>query len=335
MPELRQNLATREWVIIASERAKRPNAFVSPDYRMLTDERNPHEAECPFCPGNEELDLEVECYPKVGDWQTRVVRNKFPALAEHGLLTRIFDGVQRCIAGVGYHEIVVEHPRHNTTIALMSPNEIRIVLETFQRRGAAISQDGRIEQLIYFKNHGESAGASLLHPHSQIIALPVVPSSIRRRIDEARRYFDDNGTCVFCHMLDEEEQRGERIIASNEYFVAFVLYAALSPFHIWVLPRRHQACFLQAQPDELAALSSVIHDVLRRIYIGLRDPDYNLIIRTGPVKEPGSAYFHWYVSLVPRVNRAAGFEMGSGMYINTSLPEASAVFLRAVDIKEL
>ncbi len=332
MPELRQNLATREWVIIASERAKRPNAFAGPAYRMLTNERNAHEAECPFCPGNEELDLEVDRYPEVGDWQTRVVRNKFPALAEQGLLTRIFDGVQRRIAGVGYHEIVVEHPRHNTTIALMAHNEIRMILETFQRRGDAISQDIRIEQLVYFKNHGESAGASLLHPHSQIIALPVVPNSIRRRIDEARRYFDDNGTCVFCHMLDEEEQRRERIIASNEYFVAFVLYAALSPFHIWILPRQHRACFLQAQPDELEALSSLINEVLRRIYIGLRDPDYNLIIRTGPVKEPGSVYFHWYVSLVPRVNRAAGFEMGSGMYINPALPESSAAFLRSVDI---
>jgi UDPglucose--hexose-1-phosphate uridylyltransferase len=332
MSELRQNLATREWVIIASERSKRPNAFVESAHRTLTEEHSAYDPDCPFCPGNEELDLEVERFPAEGPWHTRVVRNKFPALAEAGMLTRVFDGVQRRIAGVGHHEIVVEHPRHNTTLALMLPHEIQSVLETFQQRGQEISTDHRVEQIIYFKNHGQSAGASLIHPHSQIIGLPVVPNTIRRRIDEARRYFDDNGQCVFCYMLEDELTRGERVITVNEHFVAFVLYAALSPFHIWIVPRRHSANFLDIQPEEISSLAQVVQEVVRKLYVGLRDPDYNLIIRSGPVKEPGSVYFHWYVSLVPRVNRAAGFEMGSGMYINPSLPEASAVFLRDVQI---
>lgn len=332
MPELRQNLATREWVIIASERARRPNAFSSSEQRILTEEHNSYEPDCPFCVGNEELDLEVERFPTSGAWQTRVVRNKYPALAKEGALTRVFNGVQRRIAGVGYHEVVIEHPRHNTTLALMTPDEVQIVLETFQRRGAEMSKDHRIEHIIYFKNHGATAGASLLHPHSQIIALPVVPSSIRRRIDEARRYFDDTGQCVFCSMLEDELAQNERIVAVNEHFAAFVLYAALSPFHIWILPRRHSASFLQAQSDELASLAGILRDVVRKFYFGLRDPDYNLIIRSGPVKEPGSVYFHWYVSLIPRVNRAAGFELGSGMYINPALPEASADFLRSIEI---
>ncbi len=332
MPELRQNLATREWVIIASERARRPNAFSASEQRLLTEEHNSYEPDCPFCVGNEELDLEVERFPANGAWQTRVVQNKYPALAKEGALTRVFNGVQRRIAGVGYHEVVIEHPRHNTTLALMTPDEVQIVLKTFQRRGIEISKDHRIEHIIYFKNHGATAGASLLHPHSQIIGLPVVPSSIRRRIDEARRYFDDTGQCVFCSMLEDELAQNERIVAMNEHFAAFVLYAALSPFHIWILPRRHSASFLQAQPDELAGLASVLRDVVRKFYFGLRDPDYNLIIRSGPVKEPGSVYFHWYVSLIPRVNRAAGFELGSGMYINPALPEASADFLRSIEI---
>ncbi len=332
MPELRQNLATREWVIIAGERARRPNVFSASEQRILTADRSSYDPDCPFCVGNEELDLEVERFPVSGAWQTRVVQNKYPALAKEGALTRVFNGVQRCIAGVGYHEVVIEHPHHNTTLALMTPDEVRIVLETFQRRGTEISKDHRIEHIIYFKNHGATAGASLLHPHSQIIALPVVPSSIRRRIDEARRYFDDTGQCVFCSMLEDELVQNERIVAVNEHFAAFVLYAALSPFHIWIVPRRHSASFLQAQPNELAGLAHILRDVVRKLYFGLRDPDYNLIIRSGPVKEPGSVYFHWYVSLIPRVNHAAGFELGSGMYINPALPEASADFLRSIDI---
>lgn len=332
MPELRQNLATREWVIIASERAKRPNAFVESAHRQLTEERSIYDPHCPFCPGNEELDLEVERFPVDGDWQTRVVLNKYPALAKEGVLTRVFDGVQRRIAGVGHHEIVVENRRHNTTLALMTTDELKAVLETFQRRGQEISNDHRIEQIIYFRNHGERAGASLPHPHCQIIGLPVVPSNIRRRIDEARRYFDDNGRCVFCDMLQDELMRGERLISVNDHFAAFLLYAALSPFHIWILPRHHHANFLDTPREHLASLGNVLRDVLRRLYVGLRDPDYNLIIRSGPVKEPGSVYFHWYISIVPRVSRAAGFEMGSGMYINPSLPEASAAFLRGVEL---
>lgn len=335
MPELRQNLATREWVIIASERAKRPNVFAESLHRPLTEERGEYDSACPFCPGNEELDLEIERSPvnaMDAPWETRVVRNKFPALAKDGVLTRVFDGVQRRIAGVGHHEVVIEHPSHNTTLALMKEEDIHHVLETFQRRGREISKDHRIEQIIYFKNHGERAGASLVHPHCQIITLPVVPSSIRRRIDEARRYFDDNGSCVFCDMLQDELARGERLVAVNEHFVAFLLYAALSPFHLWILPRRHRASFPDASQEELAGLAGVLRDVLQRIYYGLRDPDYNLIVRSGPVKEPGSVYFHWYVTLIPRVSRSAGFEMGSGMYINPSLPEASAEFLRNVEI---
>lgn len=332
MPELRQNLATREWVIIASERAKRPNAFAESARRKLTEERSVYDADCPFCPGNEEIDLEIERFPVEEPWQTRVVGNKYPALAKDGVLTRVFDGVQRRIAGIGHHEIVVEHPSHNTNLALMDTDELQMVLETFQQRGRAISSDHRIEQIIYFKNHGERAGASLMHPHSQIIGVPVVPSSIRRRIDEVRRYFDDNGSCVFCDMIQDELTQGERLISVNDHCVAFLLYAALSPFHIWILPRRHQANFLDATSEEIAGLAVVLRDVLRRIYYGLRDPDYNMIIRSGPVKEPGSVYFHWYISIILRVNRAAGFEMGSGMYINPSLPEASAEFLRNVEV---
>lgn len=332
MPELRQNIATKEWVIIASERAKRPNSYSEPRDRPLTEERASHSSSCPFCPGNEELDLEVECFPRTGAWQTRVVKNKYPALIGEGLPVRIVDGVHRRIDGVGYHEIVVMHPDHNTTLGLMSAAHIQTSLEMMQRRGLEIARDQRIEQIVMFKNHGERAGASLVHPHCQIVGLPVVPASIRSRLLEARRYFDDTGMCVFGVMLEDELARGERLVTVSDHFVAFSLYAAASPFHMWIIPRQARSSFLEATPEELADLGAVLRDVLYRIYSGLRDPDYNLIIRSAPVKDHGNSYFRWYISLIPRLSRMAGFELGSGMHINPTLPEGCASFLRDLDV---
>lgn len=330
MPELRQNLATKEWVIIANERAKRPDEYIQSQRHIVTETRTFYDANCPFCPGNEEMDLEIERMPAVGEWQTRVVANKYPALLREGELARTFDGVHRQITGIGYHEILVEHPHHNTTLALMTVEEIKYVLEAFYSRGWSIRKDSRIEQIVYFKNHGEQAGASLRHPHSQIIGLPVVPNNIRHRIEEARRYFDDNGECVYCTMLQDELKKKERLVAVSDHFVAFVLYAAPSPFNAWILPLQHSVSFMYSHQDEIEDLAGILRKVLRKLYIGLRDPSYNLIIRSAPVKEISNDYLHWYVSLVPRLSRTAGFELGSGMFINPSMPEDCAAFLRDV-----
>jgi len=330
MPELRQNIATKEWVIIATERAKRPEEFVQSP-RPLTEDLPEWEASCPFCPGNEEPGLEVMRVPAHGPWQLRVVSNKYPALQREGGRVRTFDGVHRQISGVGYHEVLIEAPHHNTCPALESATEVALMLKTFEIRGREISQDSRTEQIIYFKNHGEHAGTSLVHPHTQLIGLPIVPYSIRSRVEEARRYFDDTGRCAFCHMLADELKEGIRIVAEGEHFVAFILYAAFSPFHLWILPRRHESSFLNATAYELDDLGQLLHQVLRKLYIGLRDPDYNYVIRAAPVRDPGYEYLHWYITIVPRVTRSAGFELGSGMFINTALPEASAAFLRGVN----
>jgi UDPglucose--hexose-1-phosphate uridylyltransferase len=329
MPELRQNMATKEWVIIATERARRPSDFVQPS-RTLTEARPEWDAACPFCPGNEENDLEVMRIPSHGPWQVRIVGNKYPALQRYGERMRTFDGVHRQISGVGYHEVVIEAARHNTCAALETPDEVALTLEAFKIRNKEIAQDPRIEQIICFKNHGERAGTSLAHPHAQMVALPIVPFAIRTRIEEARRYFDDTGQCAFCHMLSEEMKARSRIVAENDSFVAFVLYAAFSPFHIWIMPRHHKSSFLHASAQELADLGVILRQVLRKYYLGLRDPDYNFVIRTAPLHDPGDDYLHWYVTLVARVTSTAGFEMGSGMYINTTLPEHSAEFLRSV-----
>ncbi|GIV98048.1 MAG: galactose-1-phosphate uridylyltransferase [Herpetosiphonaceae bacterium] len=331
MPEIRQNIATREWVIIATERAKRPEEFIRHD-RGWREDRPAFDASCPFCPGNEELELERLRLPEEGPWQLRVVTNKYPALQETGERLRHFHGVYRAISGVGYHEVVIESRLHNSSPAETEPESLERVLTAFQIRGRIIESDPRIEQTVFFKNHGRRAGTSLIHPHGQLVGLPIVPYNIRVRNEEARRNFDDHGECVFCRMRLEEEIDGKRIIASSDYFTAFIPYAAYSPFHIWIVPRRHHASFLDAAPDEIRDLSVVLRQVLRRLFIGLNNPDYNYIIRSAPKQESCSLYLHWYMSIVTHVTRMAGFEMGSGMFINTALPEESAAFLRSIEV---
>jgi UDPglucose--hexose-1-phosphate uridylyltransferase len=327
VPELRQNMATKEWVVIATERAKRPEQFVV-ESGELTEERPQWDAKCPFCPGNEEPSLEIERIPAEGPWQVRVIRNKFAALDRDGERTRSFDGVNRRMSGVGYHEVLVESPLHNTCPGLEPPEVVALMMKTFQRRGRVLAKDPRIEHLIYFKNHGERAGTSLAHPHTQMIGLPMVPQDIRARTEEARRYFDDTGECVFCRMVADELKDGSRIVEETDRFAAFVPFAAPSPFHTWIVPRRHEPSFLAATEEEMDDLGRVLRRVLGRLYEGLHDPDYNYVIRSSPVDDAGQDHLHWYVTLIPRVTRTAGFELGSGMYINTALPEASAAFLR-------
>jgi UDPglucose--hexose-1-phosphate uridylyltransferase len=333
MSEIRQNIATREWVIIATERAKRPEQFVREPRERVTD-RPVYAPDCPFCPGNEELDLERLRLPEQGDWIVRVVANRFPALQERGTLHPNFSRFGHALAGIGHHEVVVESRFHNTCPALETLDEIELTLRANRQRGITLHSDPRIAQIIYFKNHGISAGASLLHPHTQLLALPVVPHTIEDRIETAKRHYSAHWECVFCRMRAEEEQAGVRMLAQTAHFSAFVPYAALSPFHVWIVPQRHAASFSDTTDLELRDLATVVRDVLKQMYVGLGDPDYNYVIRTAPRRERTAPYLHWYVSIIPRVIRQAGFELGSGMYINTALPEASAEFLRKVNITD-
>lgn len=328
--ELRQNLATKEWVIIAVERSKRPHEFVDPR-RSDCGDGPVWEAHCPFCPGNEEVDLEVLRIPKEGPWRVRIVGNRYPALKVDGDLQRQYIGLQRRISGVGYHEVIVESQHHNTCAALQTPGDVSLVFRTFIERAWQVQTDRRIEYLLFFKNHGRNAGASLFHPHAQMVALPMVPNEVRVRADEARHHFDEVGKCAFCEMIEQELEQSARVILETDHFIAFTPYASVTPFHIWIVPKAHLSSFLHAQDDELEDLGRVMHRVLRKLYIGLNNPDYNYAIRTAPVSDLGAAYLHWYITIVPRISYAAGFEIGSGIYINPSLPEECADFLRRVD----
>jgi UDPglucose--hexose-1-phosphate uridylyltransferase len=331
MPELRQNVITREWVIIAKERARRPHEFARPKRRAVP--LPAHDPECPFCVGNEHMTVR-ETYRLTGDqgWKIRVVMNKFPALEPEGDRVRRIDGIYRSMTGVGFHEVVIEHPRHDLSPALYSVEEMTSVLEAYRLRYTELKKDPRVEAIIIFKNHGEEAGTSLPHPHSQIAAMPIVPSQVRHRLDEAIRFFDETGDCVFCTTLRRELFDRQRIIEAGDHFVAFIPYASLSPFHLWIFPRRHTSSFADIYDHEVVDLAAVMKGVFGRLYHGLNDPDYNFSIRSVPAREGQREYFHWYLTVVPRIARTAGFEFGSGMYINTAVPEESAQFLRDVQI---
>jgi len=332
MSELRQNLITRDWVIIATDRAKRPDQFTNQKKSTKTIPR--HCPNCPFCAGNEE-DGTLETF-RLGDdrtpWKVRAIRNKYPALSPTAEPMRISSGIHRTMSGIGIHEVIVENPRHDLTTALLSIEEVTDILLVYRQRYLEIRKYPHIETIIIFKNHGESAGTSLEHPHSQIAATPVVPHLFRNRIDEAVRYFDDTGECLFCLTLEDELRAAERIIFESKHFVAFIPYAALSPFHIWIFPRRHSSSFDDITDPEITDLAYTLKTVLAQLYYGLNNPDYNYTIRSVPIAEQATKYFHWYIAIIPRVSKQAGFELGSGMFINTALPEESAEFLRSTII---
>ncbi|HNW91418.1 MAG TPA: galactose-1-phosphate uridylyltransferase [bacterium] len=333
MSELRLNVISNEWVIIATERATRPHDFAAAAAAHPT--LPAHRADCPFCPGNEQLATAEIC--RTGGsgraWRTRVVPNKFPALQPAGTPERKFDGVFRSISGVGIHEVIIEHPRHDAVMALMSAADIVEILQVYRTRYRIIQDDPRVAAITVFKNHGARAGTSLEHPHSQLIATPVVPPQARVRLERAMRYYDEFGACVVCQMLAQELAAGERVLVASDYFVSFIPYAALSPFHTWIFPRRHCASFADAADSELQDLAVNLKTYLGKLYHGLHNPDFNLTIRSLPGFEHAD-YQHWYVSVVPRVSNVAGFELGSGIFVNTALPEHSAAFLRGVTVPD-
>lgn len=332
MPEIRHNLITREWVIIATERARRPEDFAKPNVRRTMPLPNRVE-HCPFCPGNERL-TPPEVYRVDGrdGWQVRVVTNKFAALDASAELIRRNDGMKHTISGAGLHEVIIETPDHSKTLALLSEADFDRVILTYRQRYDAVTSDPRVAHATLFRNHGERAGTSLDHPHSQIVGTPLIPPQIRDRMENALRFYDETGDCIYCSATADELVDESRVIAQSLDYVAFVPFAALTPFHIWIFPIRHTASFSETTEADLIGLARILRKVLRKIYFGLDNPDYNLSIRTPPREASGMRYYHWYVSVIPRVTRMAGFEIGSGMFINVALPEQSAEFLRKVPV---
>jgi UDPglucose--hexose-1-phosphate uridylyltransferase len=329
VPELRKDPITGRWVIIATDRAKRPTDFVREKVEIHGS------GFCPFCSGNEaKTPPEILAYRKDGSsrdapgWSLRVVSNKFPALGIEGTLNRQGEGLYDKMNGIGAHEVIIETPEHQMTLASMPARAVEDVLWAFRDRILDLKKDRRFKYILIFKNHGEAAGASLEHTHSQLIALPVVPKRVREEVDNAKEYYNFKERCIFCDIIRQEAEDSVRMIAENQSFIALAPYAPRFPFEMWIVPKVHQSAFEESQKYEFEQLAVILKDMLTRLDKVLDSPAYNFVIHTSPIPEAANDYYHWHFEIMPKLTKVAGFEWGTGFYINPTPPEESAKFLR-------
>jgi UDPglucose--hexose-1-phosphate uridylyltransferase len=323
---IRLNRATREWVIYAPSRRQRPQDL---QYQVCTTPSEELQKKtCPFC--NPKLDEQILLElpkPDGSAWQTRVIPNRYPALSPDVATKRLLSGIYLELPGYGHHEVVIESPDHDQTPATMSVVEVSTIIQTYRQRYLDLMKIRENLFVIIFRNHGKAAGASLQHPHSQMIATPIVPRRNRWHEDEAQRYFDEWGRCAYCDILEFEMGDRHRVISENEEFLAFVPYAAAVPFEVWILPKEHSADFGAITPSQVTNFAHILKEVLARLYTKLNNPDYNYAIMTAARYKADEPQLHWYCQIRPHLTTPAGFEMGSGIHINPSLPEADAAFL--------
>lgn len=333
MHELRKDPVIGRWVIIASERASRPTDFAI--NRQL-----PSGGTCPFCYGSEDkTPPEVLAYrpsgstPDSPNWQVRVVPNKYPALRIEGPLGRRAAGMYDLMNAVGAHEVVIESPDHLAQLADLPPPQIAAVLDAYHDRFLDLKQDPRFRYILIFKNQGAEAGATLEHAHTQIIATPVVPKRVSEEIQGARLHFEQRERCIYCDIIQQEIEQKSRVVALDEQFVVLEPFAARFPFETWILPRRHAAQFESLDRDGRRALAGMLGEALRRMTVALEQPAFNYVLHTAPTRwDGGGEYYHWHLEIMPKLTRVAGFEWGSGFYINPTPPEAAAEALRQAEV---
>jgi len=295
-------------------------------------------AMCPFCPGNESATPpEILAYrqddsePNRPGWRLRVIPNKYPVLVVEGDLNREPVGMYDRMHGVGAHEVIIETPEHAHDMVDMTDEEVRDVLWVYRERMADLKRDIRFKYILIFKNHGQAAGASLEHSHSQLIATPIIPKRVAEKIDGARRYYQFKERCVFCDIVRQEVNDQDRIIKDHDAFIAFEPFASRFPFETCIIPKTHQSSFLDMSDWEYLTLARCLRDTLARLKLALNNPAFNFILYTRPTSKEYQEHFHWHIEIIPKLTKVAGFEWGSGFYINPTLPEEAATFLRSID----
>lgn len=333
MPELRWNPLEREWVIIATERSRRPHDFKK---SAETPPTKPAWVEnCPFCVGHEnQTPLEVDAFrdpdsaPNTPGWWVRTVPNKFPALSPEGVLTPQERDIYRTAQSVGVHEVIIETPLHNQTPATMPEEQWREAVRMYHHRLRTHAQDPRYGSLLLFRNEGRSAGASLEHPHAQLIALPFVPPVIQKHLAGIQHYQAEHGRHPVEAILEQEHREGARLVRTTRHYTAFAPYFARVPFEVWIVPNKAQAHFHEICDSERDEFADLLRWVLQRIDTVLGTSPYNFMLITAPLHQHAEVDFWWYLRLVPRLTIDAGFEIGTGVGINITAPEDSARFLR-------
>ncbi len=326
MSELRQDATTYDWIIIAKERAKRPDDFKRKTAPVALPAHDPN---CPFCIGNERLTPDTTAvFSEGGAWKIRAIPNKFPALTPEGDLVRNEWKFFRETHGYGRHEIIIETPLHNEIIPFMSDSHVENLIRMYRDRYLAFKKDSKVKVIIIFKNHGREAGTSLEHPHTQIVASPIVPPYIRRKYEVATQYFDNTGRSLHFDIQKAELEEGKRIVASTKRFTVIHPFASHYPFETWIMPREHKPSFGHITEDEISDLARVLKEILMKMYLSLDNPDYNFVINTAPVDDEHKSYYLWHLQIIPRLTQVAGFELGSGIFINVTIPEETAAFMK-------
>jgi len=329
MSKLRQDPTTKEWVIFATERAKRPHDFVK-GVAPLKDETGV--PTCPFCPGNEsETPPPILTLPSgnSSEWSVRVFPNRFAALGPgKAKKQKRVGSFYKEMDGIGRHEVIVETQDHDQTLALMENERVLVVLKAYKQRYQSLSQDPVVKIILIFKNHGESAGTSLKHSHSQLVATPVVPQDIERKYEVARSYYEDKGECLLSELVRDEMKVKERVVLQTDRFLVFHPYASRFPFETWIAPKQQESAFGNVSDADLDDLAKVLKSTLWGLYTALDNPDYNYVLHSGPVEKGHQDPYLWYIEIIPRLTKIAGFELGSGTAINTTLPEETAEFMR-------
>jgi UDPglucose--hexose-1-phosphate uridylyltransferase len=334
MRELRKDPVVGRWVILSSARNLRPS-----DFDAAPPSAGGSRAACPFCYGNEEhtppellVRREDGSPPNGAGWLVRVVPNKFPALGVEGTLDRRGEGIYDRMNGVGAHEVIIESPDHEKDLSELDLHQIERVLGAYRERIADLSNDIRLRYVLIFKNQGARAGASLEHGHSQLIATPIVPQVVQEELEGSKHHYQMKERCVFCDMVDQERSERKRLVLTNDRFVAFEPFAPRYPFETWILPLRHAATFEETRPGDDAALASILKETLARIRRALNRPHYNYVLHTAPCRERRLDHYHWHLEIMPKRTPMAGFEWGSGFYINPTSPEEAAEYLRGISL---
>jgi UDPglucose--hexose-1-phosphate uridylyltransferase len=337
MPELRHDPIQGRWVIIAAERSRRPDDFPCAEPPQTG-------GVCPFCEGNEnKTPPEIAAMrngsnPNQPGWEVRVVPNKFPALRIEGGLNRKGLGAYDQMNGIGAHEVIIESPNHSMQLADAPVDHIRKVLWFYRERLADLLRDQRFKYILIFKNHGAAAGASLAHPHTQLIATPVTPLTLVEELNAAREHYREKERCLFCDLIQQELESEKRVVIAGDEFVVLAPFASRFPFELFIAPKNHHSSFAEISDEMLHRLALTLKEVLLRVKKCLKDPPYNFLIHTIPNVKAARKHsqdwatieldFHWHIEFIPRLTQVAGFEWGTGFYINPTAPEDAALHLR-------
>lgn len=330
MSELRKDPVVERWVIISDDPLRSPSiAGKAPDSSTGII--------CPFCPGNEHL-----CPPEIlsyrphnsgtdeNGWTLRVIPNRSPLLMVEENHQRMGEGLYDKITGVGANEVIIETPVHDIRQARMSTSQIENLFWTYRDRILDLKKDVRLRLVLIYKNCGGSAGATLDHGYSLLLALPIVPKVIAEEIAGAKKHFHYKERCIFCDVIRQEILADTRIVLETDFFAAIEPFAPRVPFETWILPKRHSPRFEHVEPGEIHDLAVAFKEVLSRLDEALSSPDYNYFIHTAPFGNECDAYFHWHMEILPRLMPMTGLEWGSELYYNSTPPEDAANFLRSI-----